>query len=46
LIKKKNDEKFKSNNFENIIKYDIAFLKKKCLVEMKVNKGDIKEYEV
>ncbi|KAL6589730.1 hypothetical protein U3516DRAFT_613535 [Neocallimastix sp. 'constans'] len=40
----KYDEKFK-NSFNKIIKYGMAFNKRKCLIEMKENNGDIKEYE-
>ncbi|KAG4082644.1 hypothetical protein H8356DRAFT_1319294 [Neocallimastix lanati (nom. inval.)] len=40
----KYDEKFK-NSFNKIIKYGMAFNRRKCLIEMKENNGDIKEYE-
>ncbi|KAL6593584.1 hypothetical protein U3516DRAFT_834195 [Neocallimastix sp. 'constans'] len=40
----KYDEKF-TNSFNKIIKYGMAFNKRKCLIEMKENDGNIKEYE-
>ena len=43
--KKIYDEKFKFNDFKSIIKYGMAFFRKKCLIEMKVNDENIKEYE-
>ena len=39
-------EKFKFNGFTSFIKYGMAFFfRKKCLIEMKVNDENVKEYE-